>query len=413
MSEKKKISILIIDGDESSKNTFTNYFEQNSLTEIIGIYSDLMDGYNAVIEKKPAIVLIDISENSDLALELIHKISMQHRSCIIFVSSYESSSNTIIKAMRAGAREFIVKPIQVEDLNIALEKTKMLINIDQGDGQGCKVFTIFSNKGGIGKTSVATNLAMSLTELTGKKVALVDLNLQLGDVTTFLDITPAFDISYVVNNLNRIDESFLFSTLERYKNKNLYVLADPPYLEQAEEISADQINTVLNTLKSVFSYIIIDTGVNFDSKTIPALDIADNILLISMVNLPCIRNTQRCLDLFNRLGYESEKIKLIVNRYLPGDEIRVEDVEDVLGHSIYWKIPNNYLTMMSAINKGIPVSAVDASSPLNRNFVELAALLSNTILNKESKDMQSSQKTKNLFDFSKIKHFIQKLIQKN
>jgi pilus assembly protein CpaE len=146
-----------------------------------------------------------------------------------------------------------------------------------------------------------------------------------------------------------------------------------------KEITAEQIAVLFGVLKKTFSYIIVDTSANFDGKTITALDQSDLILLITIVNLPAIRNCQRCLDLFERLGYEKDKTKIVLNRYLENEEIKVEDVEDVLEQKIYWKIPNNYFTIMSAINKGIPVGQINPDSNIAQSYRELAAMLSDNI----------------------------------
>ena len=243
-------------------------------------------------------------------------------------------------------------------------------------------------------------MALELANLTKEKVALIDLNLQLGDVTTFLDLNPNFDISYVANNLNRVDEAFLLTTLEQYKDTSLYVLADPPYLEQAEDISSEQITRLFDVLKQTFSYIVVDTGSNFDNKTITVLDNSDLILLVTIVNLPAIRNCQRCLDLFERLGYEKEKTKIILNRYMENEEIKTEDVEDVLDRKVYWKIPNNYFTIMSAINKGIPVGVVNPDSNIAKNYKDLAAMLSDntsSIMPSKKQNRESGFNILNMF----------------
>jgi len=263
---------------------------------------------------------------------------------------------------------------------MAIAKLRDLTLGNLSDNNKCKIISTFSNKGGIGKTAIAVNLALELANVTKEKVALIDLNLQLGDVTTFLDLNPSFDISYVVNNINRVDESFLLSTLEQYKDTSLYVLADPPYLEQAEDITSDQIAKLFDVLKETFSYIVVDTGSSFDGKTITVLDNSDLILLVTIVNLPAIRNAQRCLELFERLGYSNEKVKIVLNRYMENEEIKTEDVEDVLNKKVYWKIPNNYFTIMSAINKGIPVSMVNDMSNIARSYRDLAGVLSDNIV---------------------------------
>lgn len=379
----KLIRTLIIDTEQNSRQTLMSYFEEFSYVDIIGDYDNFISGYNAIMNDKPDVIFVDLSENYELAIDVIEKVTLQNKNCVVFVISDSKDPNVIIRTMKAGAREFIEKPYNENDIARVIEKSKALVSDEYRENQACKTFSVFSNKGGIGKTTIAANLAVSLADITKKKVALVDLNLQLGDLSTFLDINPTYDISYVVTHLSRIDEAFLLSTLEKYKDKELYVLADPPYLEQAEEINADQINTVISVLKSVFSYIVIDASNAFDSKTLTALDLSDNILLVSMVNLPSIRNTQRCLDLFSRLGYDDDKVKIVVNRYLPEDDITVEDVEDALNHSVYWKISNSYFTVMSSINKGIPISKIEPDSNINYDFRQLAAMLSSTVLVKD------------------------------
>jgi len=394
-----QIQTVIIDTEAQSIELLKLYLKDLEEFNLCGEYVDIVSGYNAILESRPSIVIIDISKKTELALDIINKISHNHKTCKIVITSSDYSTDLIIKAMRAGAREFLPKPVIKEDFVNSLNKLKEQISGFHSENKKCRVITTFSNKGGIGKTAIATNLALELANMTKEKVALIDLNLQLGDITTFLDINPSFDISYVIQNLSRIDETFLLSTMEKYKETSLYVLADPPYLEQAEDITAEQISTLFEVLKQTFSYIVVDTGTVFDGKTITALDNSDLILLITIVNLPAIRNCQRCLDLFERLGYEKEKTKIVLNRYMENDEIKVEDVEDVLGQKVYWKVPNNYFTIMSSINKGIPVGVVNAESNISQSYRELAAMLSDNIY---KQDFGKKIQRKSIFNFTNL-----------
>jgi len=394
-----QIPTIIIDTEPQSIELVKLYLKDLEDFQLTGEFVDIIAGYNAVLESRPAIVIIDISKKTELALDIINKISHNHKTCKIVITSSDYSTDLIVKAMRAGAREFLPKPFIKEDFVSSLNKLKEQIGGFNSENKKCRVITTFSNKGGIGKTAIATNLALELANMTKEKVALIDLNLQLGDITTFLDINPSFDISYVIKNLSRIDETFLLSTLEKYKDTSLYVLADPPYLEQAEDISAEQISTLFEVLKQTFSYIVVDTGTAFDGKTITALDNSDLILLITIVNLPAIRNCQRCLDLFERLGYEKEKTKIVLNRYMENDEIKVDDVEDVLGQKVYWKVPNNYFTIMSSINKGIPVGVVNSESNISQSYRELAAMLSDNIY---KQDFGKKIQRKSIFNFTNL-----------
>ncbi len=370
-----QLQMVVIDADESSRSNVIRLIEEIGFVELIGDFENMLTAYDVIMQARPPLVFFDLTENIDLALDTIEKITSIHKNIFIIAASESVEADLVIQSMRCGAREFLVKPVAKDDMQRALKKARNAMRQDQDTSEG-KIFSVFSNKGGIGKTTLATNLALQLTELTGEKVCLIDLNLQMGDIATFLDINPSFDIAYVITHLSRLDESFLHSSLEKYKDKDLFILADPPDIEQAEEISSDDISTLLTFLKSMFGYIIIDTSSSFDVKTLTCLDVSDYIFLVLMVNLPSIRNCQKCLSLFKRLEYDEDKIRLIVNRYVEDDEITTEDVEEALTHEIYWKIPNSYFAVMSSINKGIPISELDTDSDISRNFIRLAEKLS-------------------------------------
>ena len=398
-----KIDTVIIDPENNSREIILNYLAQVPDINITQEFNDVLTAMNFIIESRPNLIIVDITQKTQMALDIIVKISNQLKNSKIIVLSYDMSPEIVIKALRAGAREFLTKPLIEAEFVQSVEKLKDLILGNINDTTKCKVITTFSNKGGIGKTAIATNLAVEIANMTKERVALVDLNMQMGDVTTFLDLNPSFDTAYVINNLERIDEGFLLSTLEKYHNSSLYVLADPPDLEQAEVITSDNITTLINVLRNVFSYIIIDTTASFDGKTITALDNSDLVLLITIVNLPSVRNCQRCFDLFKRLGYAKDKIKIIVNRYMENDEIKAEDVEEVLGHPVYFKIPNNYFTIINAINKGLPVCEINPHSNIAKSFRELAALLSDNFTYTSNQKPQKREKSFSLLEIFKKK----------
>ena len=401
-----KIDTVIIDSEETSRELIANYLETVDDVNIIQQFKDILAAQDYIIENRPPLVIVDITKKTNISLDVISKLTTLVKNIKIIVLSYDTESDIVIKALRAGAREFLVKPLIEKDFVASVKKMKDLILGNINDTTKCKVITTFSNKGGIGKTSIAVNLAMEIANITKEKVALVDLNMQMGDITTFLNLDPSFDTSYVINNLDRIDETFLLTTLEQYNKTSLYVLADPPDIEQAEIITSEDITTLINILRNVFSYIVIDTTSSFDAKTITALDNSDLILLVSIINLPSIRNCQRCFDLFKKLGYSKDKIKLIINRYMEADDIKIEDVEEVLDHKVFFKIPNNYYTIINSINKGIPICDASPNSNICKSFKQLGALLSDNYSynNKTSKPQNQREqgfKFLNLFNRNK------------
>lgn len=365
------------------------YSEELSTTEVIKLYlQEYADMEILVVDSDEkayklsqndnTILIVDLSQEKKQKLDLITKVQNNFPAVKILALSDNPSVNLIIDIMRAGAKEFLPVPIIKNEFIEAINKL-MAENSCVKEKNNCKIITVYSNKGGIGKTSLATNLALELAKVTKENVALIDLNFQTGDITTFLDLKPSFNISYMLENLDKINETFLLSTLERYKRTSLYVLADPPYFKQADTIKPNLIGKLFNILKETFSYIIVDAEASFDGKNIAALDNSDLILLVTVANLPALRNTQRCLELFDKLGYDKNKTQIVVNRYMENDEIKSQDVEKVLSKNIYWKIPNNYFAIMSAINKGIPVSDINSSTNVAQSYRELAKYISDNL----------------------------------
>lgn len=362
--------------------------DEYSTQEILKLYCDEFDNISSEIcndsqriisaaESQKTVAVIDFSNNFKQKLELVSKLLKSNNDCKILGLSDNPSVAMVIEIMKAGVKEFLPIPV------IKKEFTEALSNLIQNNvpekKSKCKIISVFSNKGGIGKTSISTNLALELAKITGENVALVDLNFQTGDITTFLDLKPSFNISYMLENIDKINDTFLLSTLERYKRTSLYVLADPPYFKLADNIKPQQITKLFQTLKDTFSYIIVDAESGFDGKNIAALDNSDMILLVTVANLPALRNTQRCLELFDKLGYDREKSKIVINRFMENDEIKEEDVHNVLSKDIFWKVPNNYFAIMSAINKGIPVTEINSSTNVAQSYRELAKYISDNV----------------------------------
>ena len=375
----QKISALIL-SDEYSTNEvlklFVSEFDNINLIDCPA-QPELILATLTEMQNK-SIFLVDLSNNKQEKLDLILKVSQQCPNCKVLALSDNPTVDLIIRIMRAGAKEFVPIPILKNEFFDSLNKIISQFEEPKKNNK-CKIISVFSNKGGIGKTSLATNLALELSKITKESVALIDMNFQMGDITTFLDLKPSFNISYMLENIDKINETFLLSTLEKYKNSSLYISADPPYFKQADNIQPKQITKLFNTLKETFSYIIVDAEASFDGKNIAALDNSDLILLVTVANIPALRNTQRCLELFEKLGYDKNKTQIVVNRYMENDEIKEDDVEKVLSKSVYWKIPNNYFALMTAINKGVPVSSINANTNIAQSYRDLAQHISDNL----------------------------------
>lgn len=373
------IKAIVISENKSTIELLKLYLDEYGNFSFLAGVEDFSKAYNAIKELDKCLVIVDISEYREQGLNFVSKINSEFPNIKTLTLSDKPEIDLVIRAMRVGADDFVSMPIIKEELFSVFEKLHNEFTGNSQKKSRCRVLSVYSNKGGVGKTSIATNLALELAKITKENVALIDLNFYLGDITTFLDLKPTFNISYMLQNLNKLNEDFLLSTMERYKNTSLYILADPPYFKQTDKISINDISKLFKILRDTFSYVVVDTSPGFDKKSLQALEMSDIIFLITIVNLPALRNCQRCLEMFDKTGIKKEKIKLVVNRFMESDEISSAEVEEVLGRNLYWKVPNNYFTMMSAINKGVPVSEINPDSNVSLSYKNLALKVSDSI----------------------------------
>lgn len=372
--------LVIFEHESQSKDIILAYLSEIKEIELDCVFDEYDSGIKYVKDTRPKVVLFSMLPDKEMSFKMIKRLSDFGVNVVVLSDDYTTSN--IIQTLRCGAKDFVSKPILKKDLLVALVKCS------QEDVKVLKksqIIAVFSNKGGVGKTAVATNIAVEFAKQTREKVVLVDLNLPIGDVTTFLDIKPTIDISEIVNTADNSKPEFIIDACQKYKDTSLYILAEPPYIEQSRSLSVQQVVRLFNYLRKTFSYIIVDMGTNVDKLNMKVLESADIILLVTVVNLPLIRNCQRCLDLFENLGFPSDKTKIIINRYLENDEITVSDVESALNKKVYWKVPNNYFTIMSSINKGIPVSEVNENSNITESFAMMTSKLADDLFEKDLK----------------------------
>lgn len=370
-------SVIVFDKNSNSREIIKSYLESFDFIGEVKLFDDYIDGYEEVKKCGPeSIVIMDISGEGEDIKEMADRIKLCTSKLVI--TSTNCSTNDIIRALRMGAKEFLPKPVLKDDLaRIVLA----LASIPSEDvTPQSKIITVYSNKGGIGKTTIAINLALELAKVAKDKVALLDLNLQLGDVSTFLNLNPVYDVNYVLNKLATSENTSFTKAFEKYKDTSLYILSDPNYIEQAESVKPQQITALFNALRKEFSYIIVDMSSNIDENSLKILDCSDWILFTTIVNIPAIRNAQRCLNLFRSRRYPKDKVKIVVNRYMDNDEIKIEDIENTLAEKVYWKIPNNYFTIMEAINKGITISEANPASNISNSFRDFASKVSDDII---------------------------------
>jgi pilus assembly protein CpaE len=292
----------------------------------------------------------------------------------ILALSATHTAEYALETMRAGAHDLLCKPLREVDLSIAVEKArKARVRKEPAERRG-KIVTVFSNKGGNGTTTIAANLSEALATDHGKRVVVVDLVMGQGDVTMFFNVTPTYTVLDLARNNGKADPEYIDSLIVRHSS-GVCILADPPRIEDAEQISADQVRDMLATLASTFDVVVVDTPHLFDEKTLAALEMSDTILLVTLLNLPSLKNTQRSIELFARLGILDDRVQLVLSRYLPNDEIPKESIEGILNCPIFYAVPNDYPTVLSSINRGKLLSEVAPEKEVTAAFRRMAELL--------------------------------------
>jgi len=367
------IPVIIIDSDPVSRKNIEGFLKSVSEIVVTGTAGDYATGHDLVVKSRPMVVIIELDTDPAKALDTMGRMLRHMPNLIIIAASVDSSSERILSAMRGGASEFLLRPVEAKDLFNSMKKVCRIMvpkPLPSAEENG-KVITCFSPKGGMGNTTVATNLAVTLYQATGKPVVLVDLDLEGGDASMFLNLKTRYTISDVTANIARLDRAFLEGVLSKHSS-GIFLLAEPQRVEEAEDITASQVREVLDLLKMMFAYIVVDTEIGYGDRNLAAFDSSDLILVTGVLSLPAIKNIQKSLEVFERLRYGTEKVKLIINRYLKKGEISIEDAERTMNHKIFRSIPNDYNDVMMSINRGTPLTLLAPGSEISHTFTDLA-----------------------------------------
>jgi pilus assembly protein CpaE len=283
-----------------------------------------------------------------------------------------------MQAIRTGAKEFLSQPLVDEDVKQALLRCKARRNgaSHKEPVKVGEIINVIGSKGGVGTTTIAVNLAVSMVQRKDvSSVALVDLNLLFGEIPLFLEMKPKYHWGEIARQVYRLDSDFLMNILSKHSS-GVHVLPSPAYYHYDQEEIPNIIERVLQLARSMFDVVIVDGGHSLGRITSKTLEMSDRVLLISIMSLPCLSNTNKLLESFRTLGYpRREKIKIVVNRYEKNSEISLKDAEESVHSDIFWTLPNSYKTTMAAINQGKPLAVVAPNSSITKSLKKLADTL--------------------------------------
>ena len=325
----------------------------------------------------PDLRIFEINGNPE-ELNLIQSLLNTDNSHEIFLTSEKTDPEMLMQAIRMGVKEFFPQPIKRSDVEQALKRFKerrahAAPVIHQKSG---KLISVIGSKGGVGTTTISVNLAMTLAEQENDpSVAILDMNTLFGEIPLFLEISPKYHWGEITKNIERLDDTFLMNVLSKHSS-GVHVLPSPGYLNGHQAPTPHIMERLLGLMKRMFDYVIIDCGQSTDETALKTIQMSDEVLLISVLSLPCLANTNKLLRSFIDLGYvRKERIKVVMNRYINKSEITLQDAKKGIGHDLFWIIPNDYGTTMSAINNGKPLSKIAPRSKIVKSFEEMAEIM--------------------------------------
>src|SRR5262249_55500950 len=249
----------------------------------------------------PDLLVVDLDDDPEIGIKLIQFLAESHPTHRVLAVGPSLSPELLLAGMRAGVSDYLQKPIEPDALQESLRRITALLG--RGGDSSRKpgaVYCVFGAKGGTGSTTFATNLAIVMHRLTGKRTLLVDLDLELGEVAVQLGVRPRFNLVDMVQNFHRMDAGLLASFIEQHPS-GVHLLSAPFHPERAEATSAEEIRKILQFLKQHYDYVVVDTAKSFSPTTLAAFDQSDNVLVVVALDLPSLRNVQRGLPLLKRV----------------------------------------------------------------------------------------------------------------
>jgi len=334
------------------------------------------EALEAAARIQPRLVILNLHPASAELLDFAAQVMQRLPDAALVVTAAHMEPGLIRQAMRQGAREFLPQPFQPEEVHTALVSIlAMHKSASRPEEHAARVITLFGAKGGVGATTLTTNLAVQLARAQAAEVLVLDLNLQFGNDALYLNLKSRYSLGDVTRNLDGLDIDVLKRSLPHHAS-GVTLLPAPLRIEEAEGINGAQIARILQILRSHFDWILIDSHPYFNEVSIQALDEADRILLISVLDLPTIFNTKRCLDLFQKMGYSREKALLVLNRYQPYEGSDSGEMEQLLDYPVLARIPNqDFATAIACVNQGVPVSIKAPGARMSQGIGELLQLL--------------------------------------
>ena len=327
---------------------------------------------------RPDLLIFEMGTDTEKQFRVIESLLNSNSVGEVFLTSENTEQSVLLNAMRIGVKEFLSQPLNEQEVRRSLEKfkTRRKKSGHQENVKSGQIIDVIGSKGGVGATTIAVNLAVSIAETkNAQSVALVDMNMLFGDIPIFLALKPNYHWGEITKDIARLDATFLMNILSKHSS-GVHVLPSPSYLNGNQAVTPETIGHLLSLMQGMFDFVVIDGGQSLNKTSLRILEMSDDVLLVSLLSLPYLANTNKLLTSFANFQHlPKERIKIVINRYLKKSQVSLKDAEDAINREIFWTIPNDYKTTMSAINQGKALPQFAAKSAVTKNLKELAATL--------------------------------------
>src|ERR1017187_3076719 len=383
---KDLIRVVLVDPNEESRNALQRLLRGIGSLWLSEVFNSFQDAEARVGEIVADVTIIVLDQDTNRAIELIQKLAQSNPGTVLLPASRCADSSLILKAIRAGAREFLSLPSEQTELLDTISRLLRGRNETvTNQVQGPRIITVTGAAGGVGSTTVAVNLAASLGSSKEHETILVDLDLIFGAVDAYLDLESVHTLTHVVQSFDRLDLTLLKRSITRHAS-GLYVFPHPTVIQEAAAIDPEVLRRLFGLLRAAFSTVVIDTSKGLQSSDFSAFEISDVILVVIQLDLLCLRNTSRLLGFFREYDGLIDRVKLVVNRSDSWEgQINPKKAEETLKMPISWQIPNAAKAFQEARLKGVPLAGVAKGSRSHHVFLEMARSLRPVTANESSK----------------------------
>ncbi len=373
---KDVIRIVLVDPNEESRDALQRLLRTIGTIWVAEVFNTYEGAAHGIAAIAPDLTVVALDHDPGRAVDLIGSLAQAEPPAIVLPTSRSSDSALILRAIRAGAREFLTLPAEpAEVLEIINRLLRGRAETSKAADHGPQIISVTGAAGGVGATSVAVNLAASLAAAKERETILLDFDLVFGAVDADLDIVPDNTLYTVLQNFERLDQTLLKRSMTRHPS-GLYVLPHPTAIEEAAKIDPETLNRLLGLLKAAFSTVVIDTSKGLQSSDFVAFEMSDVILVVVQLDLTCLRNSARLIGLFQQFDGLAERVKLVVNRAGSIDsEISLKKAEETLKMPISWQIPNATKILQAARIQGVPIGEIAKGSRPHQVFLEMARAL--------------------------------------